>query len=204
VTHRFTALVTECGLPPVRLHDLRHGTAMNALHGAASLHTAQYLLGHSSHAFTADLYGTVPDALAWAEAASTADTVLTLMHGESGAGRHIRSMCAADVLAGRECVLAAFVLPAHWTGLMGRRRVRVLDCENFATTLTSVAAAADVTEPELLAGLRRFDLDAVDSSMDWYGAVPKAALASIGIAADAICLVLVGFAAFRRRDVPRA
>jgi integrase len=64
LTHRFTALVTECGLPPVRLHDLRHGTAMNALHGTASLHTMQHLLGHSSHAFTADVYGTIPDALA--------------------------------------------------------------------------------------------------------------------------------------------
>ncbi|MEV6843549.1 tyrosine-type recombinase/integrase [Actinoplanes sp. NPDC051411] len=77
LTHRFTALVVECGLPPVRLHDLRHGTAMNALHGSASLHTVQHLLGHSSHAFTADVYGTVPDALARAEAKCTAETILT-------------------------------------------------------------------------------------------------------------------------------
>lgn len=77
LTHRFTALVAEHGLPPVRLHDLRHGTAMNALHGSASLHTVQHLLGHSSHAFTADVYGTVPDALARAEAKSTAETILT-------------------------------------------------------------------------------------------------------------------------------
>jgi hypothetical protein len=63
--------------------------------------------------------------------------------------------------------------------------VHVLDCENFATTLTSVAAAADVSERVLLEALRRFDPDAVDSSMDWYGAVPKAALASIGISLDA-------------------
>jgi integrase len=79
LTHRFTALVTELGLPPVRLHDLRHGTAMNALHGSASLHTVQHLLGHTSHAFTADVYGTVPDALARAEARSTAGTVLAAM-----------------------------------------------------------------------------------------------------------------------------
>jgi integrase len=82
LTHRFTALVTACGLPPVRLHDLRHGTAMNALHGSASLHTVQHLLGHSSHAFTADVYGTVPDALARAEAKSTAATILAAMHAE--------------------------------------------------------------------------------------------------------------------------
>jgi len=79
LTHRFTALVSENGLPPVRLHDLRHGTAMNALHGLASLHTVQHLLGHSSHAFTADVYGTVPDALARAEAASTAERILAAM-----------------------------------------------------------------------------------------------------------------------------
>jgi hypothetical protein len=68
--------VIACGLPPVRLHDLRHGTAVNALHDLASLHTVQHLLGHSSHAFTADVYGTVPDALARAEANSTAETIL--------------------------------------------------------------------------------------------------------------------------------
>jgi integrase len=79
LTHRFTTLVTEHGLPPVRLHDLRHGTAVNALHGSASLHTVQHLLGHSSHAFTADVYGTVPDALARAEARSTAATILAAM-----------------------------------------------------------------------------------------------------------------------------
>ncbi|WP_030439810.1 tyrosine-type recombinase/integrase [Actinoplanes subtropicus] len=79
LTHRFTFLVTDHGLPPVRLHDLRHGTAMNALHGSASLHTVQHLLGHSSHAFTADVYGTVPDALARAEARSTAATILAAM-----------------------------------------------------------------------------------------------------------------------------
>jgi integrase len=45
LTHRFTALVTEHGLPPVRLHDLRHGAAVNALHGSASLHTVQHPAG---------------------------------------------------------------------------------------------------------------------------------------------------------------
>jgi hypothetical protein len=49
---------------------------MNALQGKASLHTVQHLLGHSSHAFTADVYGTVPDALARAEARTTAETIL--------------------------------------------------------------------------------------------------------------------------------
>ena len=79
LTHPFTALAGQHGLPPIRLHDLRHGTARNALHGAASLHAVQHLLGHSSHAFTTDVYGTVPDALARAEARSTAEAILTAM-----------------------------------------------------------------------------------------------------------------------------
>jgi hypothetical protein len=62
--------------------------------------------------------------------------------------------------------------------------LHVLDCETFATTLTSVAAAADVPELELVDGLRRFDPEAVDTGMDWYDAVPSAALASIGIDID--------------------
>ena len=49
---------------------------MNALNGHASLHTVQHLLGHTSHAFTADVYGTVPDSLARAEASATAEVVL--------------------------------------------------------------------------------------------------------------------------------
>ncbi|MEU7908341.1 hypothetical protein [Actinoplanes sp. NPDC049118] len=50
--------------------------AGSGLHGSARLHTVQHLLGYSSHAFTADVYGTVPDALARAEANSTAETIL--------------------------------------------------------------------------------------------------------------------------------
>jgi hypothetical protein len=70
--------------------------------------------------------------------------------------------------------------------------LHVLDCETLETTLTSVAAAAGVPERELLDGLRRFDPARVDSSADWYEAVPRAAIASIGanidsVRFDAIC-----------------
>jgi integrase len=76
LTHRFATLVAGCGLPPVRLHDLRHGAAMNALHGQSTIHTVQHLLGHTSYAFTADIYGAVPDTLARAEARTSAAVVL--------------------------------------------------------------------------------------------------------------------------------
>jgi hypothetical protein len=53
-THRFTALVAGSGLPPVRLHDLRHGAATIALATHVDLKTVQDMLGHTSYAFTAD------------------------------------------------------------------------------------------------------------------------------------------------------
>jgi hypothetical protein len=45
-----------------------------------------------------------------------------------------------------------------------------------------------VPEQTLLDGLGRFDPVAVHSGADWYGAVPKAALASIGLSLDAVRL----------------
>jgi integrase len=56
VTHRFRRLVDDQGLPPVRLHDLRHGAATMALAAGADVRTVQEMLGHTSYAFTADTY----------------------------------------------------------------------------------------------------------------------------------------------------
>jgi len=60
VTHRFAALVRRSRLPPVRLHDLRHGAATLAT--GADLKTIQDMLGHASNVLTADTYTSVlPD-----------------------------------------------------------------------------------------------------------------------------------------------
>ncbi|CAO5240347.1 site-specific integrase [Frankia sp. AgKG'84/4] len=56
VRRDFTALVKDAGLPPVRVHDLRHLAATLALAAGADLKTVQDLLGHSSIAITADTY----------------------------------------------------------------------------------------------------------------------------------------------------
>ncbi|TCJ31560.1 site-specific integrase [Parafrankia sp. BMG5.11] len=56
VTSRFRELHEAAGLPPVRLHDLRHGAATLALAAGADLKAVQDLLGHSSIAITADTY----------------------------------------------------------------------------------------------------------------------------------------------------
>ncbi|GAA2636505.1 hypothetical protein Adu01nite_68190 [Paractinoplanes durhamensis] len=55
-TTRFRILARRAGLPPVRLHDLRHGAASLAHEAGADLKTLQDLLGHSSIVVTADTY----------------------------------------------------------------------------------------------------------------------------------------------------
>jgi integrase len=48
LTRRFHHLVGESGLPPVRLHDLRHGAASLAHFAGVDLKTVQAQLSHSS------------------------------------------------------------------------------------------------------------------------------------------------------------
>ncbi len=50
---------TRAGVPPIRLHDLRHGAASLAHEAGADLKTLQDLLGHSSIVITADTYTSV-------------------------------------------------------------------------------------------------------------------------------------------------
>jgi integrase len=59
LTRRFGHLVNASGLPPVRLHDLRHGPAGLAHAAGADLKTAQEQLGHTSIVLTADTYTSV-------------------------------------------------------------------------------------------------------------------------------------------------
>ncbi|MFB8437913.1 tyrosine-type recombinase/integrase [Streptomyces niveus] len=72
VTGRFIELHEELGLPPIRLHDLRHGAATLAHAAGASLKDIQEMLGHSSITITSDTYTSLlPEAdLATAEAAA--------------------------------------------------------------------------------------------------------------------------------------
>jgi hypothetical protein len=58
-TRHFTRLVTRADLPPIRLHDLRHGAASLAHEAGADLKTLQDLLGHASIVTTADTYTSV-------------------------------------------------------------------------------------------------------------------------------------------------
>jgi integrase len=59
LTVRFRKLVQASGLPPVRLHDLRHGTASLALATGSDLRVVQGTLGHGSIVVTSDIYTSV-------------------------------------------------------------------------------------------------------------------------------------------------
>jgi hypothetical protein len=59
VTQRFAKLIKTTDVPPIRLHDLRHGAASLAHEAGADLKTLQELLGHSSIVITADTYTSV-------------------------------------------------------------------------------------------------------------------------------------------------
>ena len=76
LTRRFGRLVTDSGLPPVRLHDLRHGAASLAHAAGADLKTVQEQLGHTSIVLTADTYTSVLQQLHFRSAESTARLVL--------------------------------------------------------------------------------------------------------------------------------
>lgn len=77
LTRRFNTLVTTSGLPPVRLHDLRHGAATLAHAAGADLKAVQEQLGHTSIVLTADTYTSVLMQMHFKIAEATARLVLT-------------------------------------------------------------------------------------------------------------------------------
>ncbi|WP_394367751.1 tyrosine-type recombinase/integrase [Nonomuraea phyllanthi] len=64
------------GLPPVRLHDLRHGAATLALASGTELKVVQSTLGHASIVLTADTYVSALPQLYHDSACATARLVL--------------------------------------------------------------------------------------------------------------------------------
>jgi integrase len=56
MSHQFLKTVRSSGLPPVRLHELRHCAATMAFAANADLKYVQERLGHSSPVTTAKIY----------------------------------------------------------------------------------------------------------------------------------------------------
>ena len=86
VTDRFHELAAEAGLPPIRLHDLRHGAATLALAAGTDMKVVQAMLRHSTITITADTYTSVLPEVAYAAAEAAAALVprnLVDPHGQA-------------------------------------------------------------------------------------------------------------------------
>lgn len=75
LSEEFERLVARSGLPPVRLHDLRHGAATLLLAGGAQMKFVQEMLRHSSITITSNIYTSVLPELAFAAAEASAKLV---------------------------------------------------------------------------------------------------------------------------------
>ena len=75
VSRHFAALARAAGLPPIRLHDLRHTAASLALAAGVPLKVVSDQLGHSSITITADTYTSVLPAVAHDAAERTAGLI---------------------------------------------------------------------------------------------------------------------------------
>jgi integrase len=72
LTDQFFTIAYQAGLPPIRLHDLRHGAASLMLAAGVNMKVVQETLGHTSSVFTADTYTSVFPQVAKAAADKTA------------------------------------------------------------------------------------------------------------------------------------
>jgi integrase len=75
ISEHFGVLVRKAGLPPVRFHDLRHGSATLSLAAGVDIKIVQEMLGHSTSAFTRDVYTSVVPEIAAAAAEAVAAIV---------------------------------------------------------------------------------------------------------------------------------
>jgi integrase len=85
VTSAFEAHAADCGLPPVRLHDTRHGACSLMLAGGVPIEIVQMILGHASPDVTRRIYAHVMRR-ATSEQIQTASELLTRHRREQSAG----------------------------------------------------------------------------------------------------------------------
>lgn len=75
MTTQFQQLTRSAGLPPIRLHDLRHGAATTALAAGVEMKVVQHMLRHADITTTSNLYTSVLDEVARAAAADLANAI---------------------------------------------------------------------------------------------------------------------------------
>ncbi|MBO3750926.1 hypothetical protein J5X84_33040 [Streptosporangiaceae bacterium NEAU-GS5] len=108
MSEHFERIAFAAGLPPVRLHDLRHGAAALSLAAGNDIKTTSAMLRHSSQAITADTYTSVLPELAHEAAEASATLVPRAITGgdPSGTGglpsvSHIRPDRASESRSSR-------------------------------------------------------------------------------------------------------
>jgi integrase len=83
ISYRFKKAAKAAGLPPIRLHDLRHTYATLALQAGVPLWAVSDILGHASIAITSDVYRhSIPAMLE--EAAATVTRLMVQHQGSPG------------------------------------------------------------------------------------------------------------------------
>ncbi len=75
VSEHFGVLIRQAGLPPVRFHDLRHGSASLLMAAGQLPKVVSEIMGHSTVSFTMDTYEVVAEELAEAAAVAIAALV---------------------------------------------------------------------------------------------------------------------------------
>jgi integrase len=97
VTDQFERLAFEAGLPPIRLHDLRHGAATLHLKAGAEMKIVQAMLRHASITTTSDIYTSVlPEVARDAAEAAAALVPRTADMSSGGTGGPITPARTAD------------------------------------------------------------------------------------------------------------
>ncbi|MGH3381647.1 MAG: tyrosine-type recombinase/integrase [Pseudonocardiaceae bacterium] len=84
VTDQFQWLIYQAGLPPIRLHDLRHGAASLMLAAGVDIKIVQETLGHVTSAYTRDTYTSVYPQLSRDAAEHTAAILQPLASSSNG------------------------------------------------------------------------------------------------------------------------
>ena len=128
VTDRFHAVRQSAGLPPIRLHDLRHGAASLMLAAGVDLKVVSETLGHSTLGLTADTYTSVYTEVA-AEAAERTAALVPRAHTGTAA-RTLHAHPADEGLTD----LSAGPLPAGTAWGRSDLNRRLADYESAALT----------------------------------------------------------------------
>jgi integrase len=91
VSQHFRRLIKNAGLPPIRLHDLRHVAATIALHAGIDIKILQEQLGHTTSTLTRDTYQSVLEQAHRQAANAVADAL-----NPHGARRDVSTAFSAD------------------------------------------------------------------------------------------------------------